>query len=148
MAMMQVSLRYSRDVVPVHSPVPEAYQICPDRKDAFRLVFYQWYYASICDFAAAFKVKQNVWGLLQGSFRAVALTVTLIAGEKPTARILLSLSDVPFHSASSLSSIPIGQKLGHALLTSCGVLMALTCACAGLVYVAQSTADPSGPIHW
>ena len=86
MAMMQVSLRYSRDVVPVHSPVPEAYQICPDRKDAFCLVFYQWNYASVCDFAAAFKVEQNVWGPLQGSIRAVALTVTLIAGEKPTAR--------------------------------------------------------------
>ena len=150
MAMMQVSPSYPRDVIPVHSHVPEAHHICPDRKGAFRLVFYQWYYASVCDFAAAFKLEQYVWGLLQGSIRAVALTVTLIAGKNPSARTLLSLSDVPFHLASSLSSIPIGQKLGHSLFTShaSGILIALTCACAGLVYVAQSTADPSGPIHW
>ena len=41
MAMMQVSLRYHLDVVPVHSPVPEAYQIRPDREGAYRLEFCQ-----------------------------------------------------------------------------------------------------------
>ena len=39
MAMTQVSLRYSRDVVPVHGPVPEAYQICRDWKGAYRLMY-------------------------------------------------------------------------------------------------------------
>ena len=37
MTMMQVSLRYCRDVVPVHGPVPEAHHICQDRNGAYRL---------------------------------------------------------------------------------------------------------------